>query len=68
MKTKESKSYFIKDLNTGQFLKDTDTFTFCDIKDKPIKLTYSKAVRFSKRMQMDPNIDATPDLYLVKSK
>lgn len=68
MKTKESKSYFIKDLNTGQFLKDTDTFTFCDIKDKPVKLTYSKAIRFAKRIQMDPKIDAKPDLYLVTSK
>lgn len=69
MKTKESNSYYIKDINTGQFLKETDTFTFCDIKDEdPIKLTYSKAIRFAKRIQMDPKIDAKPDLYLITSK
>lgn len=40
MKTKQSNSYYIRDVNTGLFLKETDNFTFCDIKDKPIKLTY----------------------------
>lgn len=63
MKTGQTKSYYIRDIDTNEFLNDTKQLTFGE---DPVKLTYTNAKRLSKLIKLKYNYKKRIDLFLIK--
>lgn len=62
---KQSKSYYVRNTITGEFLNDTET---CSFGENPIKLTYSKAHRLCTRITKASQFQKPVEIYLIKNK
>lgn len=60
---KQSKAYYLMDVDTKQYLNDTDQLSFGN---NPIRLTYSDAVRLSKKIQFKTKFSKNIEIVLIK--
>ena len=63
MKTGQTKSYYIRDIDTNEFLNDKKQLTFGE---HPVKLTYTNAKRLCKLINLKYNYKKRIDLFLIK--
>lgn len=60
---KQSKSYYLMNVDTKEYLNDIDQLSFGE---KPIPLTYSTAIRLSKKIQFKSKFTKNIEIILIK--